>query len=195
MSSRDSILKTLRKQIIPQVSLPEVVEGPWIRYDDPVAKFEETVKFVGGSCSHVSSTAEILDKLNAYDEFRSAKSVFSAVSGISGNVAMEQIDDPHQLEDLDFVIYPGQFAVAENGAVWLSDANLRHRVCFFITQFLVLVVAKDSIVHNMHQAYQLAKIPKPGFGLFLSGPSKTADIEQSLVIGAHGCREMQVFLV
>ncbi len=195
MSSRETILKTLRKQIIPQVSLPEVVDGTWIRFDDPVAKFAEMVKFVGGSCSQVGSVSEILEKLNAFEEFRQAKRVFSAVDGITGSVSMEQTQDPHELEDLDFVIYPAQFAVAENGAVWLSDKNLKHRVCFFITQFLVLVVKKDSIIHNMHQAYQLAEMPTPGFGLFLSGPSKTADIEQSLVIGAHGCRELEVFLV
>ncbi|RMF38130.1 MAG: hypothetical protein D6753_16315, partial [Planctomycetota bacterium] len=72
---------------------------------------------------------------------------------------------------------------------------LKHRVIFFITQYLVLVVPKDQIVHNMHQAYARIDAPRPGFGLFLSGPSKTADIEQSLVIGAHGCRQLQVFLV
>jgi L-lactate dehydrogenase complex protein LldG len=108
---------------------------------------------------------------------------------------MDKVHDSHELQDLDFVIYHGQFAVAENGAIWLSDENLKHRVCFFITQFLVLVVQHDQIVHNMHQAYERARQPMPGFGLFLSGPSKTADIEQSLVIGAHGCRELQVFVV
>ena len=108
---------------------------------------------------------------------------------------LSEVDDPHDLENLDFVIYPGEFAVAENGAVWLTDRDLRHRVVFFITQFLVLVVRKEDVVHTMHQAYGRAEIPQPGFGLFLSGPSKTADIEQSLVIGAHGCRELQVYLV
>lgn len=195
MNSRDSILHTLRRQIIPQVGLPGVIDGPWIQFDDPLAKFEEMVKFVGGSCQQVTNAQHVADRLGEFAEFKQAKQTFSAVEGLPGNVLMDEIHDPHALESLDFVIYPGQFAVAENGAVWVSDENLKHRVCFFITQFLVLVVRKDSIVHNMHQAYQQAKVPRPGFGLFLSGPSKTADIEQSLVIGAHGCRELQVFLV
>ncbi len=112
---------------------------------------------------------------------------------------MAGVDDPHQLENLDFVIYPGQFAVAENAAVWVTDQNLKHRVVFFITQFLVLVVSAKDIVNNMHEAYARIGVnpgsPQPTFGLFLSGPSKTADIEQSLVIGAHGCRQMQLFIV
>lgn len=195
MSSREKILQTLKRQIVPQVDLPEVVEGQWLEYPDPIAKFEESIRFVGGSCLQVSSVAEIAEKLQQFDEFRQASRVFSTIDGLPGNVSMDETTDAHLLEDLDFVIYPGQFAVAENGAVWLTDGNLKHRVCFFITQFLVLVVDRTKIVHNMHQAYQLAKPPMPGFGLFLSGPSKTADIEQSLVIGAHGCREMQVYLI
>ena len=195
MSSRESILKTLKRQLVPQVALPDVVNGAWIEYPDPIAKFAETIQFVGGICHQVGSVAEIVEKLNGFNEFRSATRIFSGVEGIPGNVSMDNTAQPHDLETLDFVIYPGQFAVAENGAVWLTDNNLKHRVCFFITQFLVLVVERKNIVHTMHQAYQLAKPPQPGFGLFLSGPSKTADIEQSLVIGAHGCREMQVFLI
>jgi L-lactate dehydrogenase complex protein LldG len=180
---------------VPQVALPEVVDGAWIEYPDPVAKFMEMVKFAGANCELLQNESEIRGKLEAFDEFRNAKRVFSGISSVPGNVQMSVTEAARELEDLDFVIYPGQFAVAENGAVWLSDENLRHRVCFFITQFLVLIVQREQILHNMHQAYRLAKQPMPGFGLFLSGPSKTADIEQSLVIGAHGCRELQVYVV
>ncbi len=84
--------------------------------------------------------------------------------------------------------------VAENGAIWVDGSTLPHRVMLFIPQFLALVVSRSQIVHHMHQAYARIGHPKPGFGVFVSGPSKTADIEQNLVIGAHGCRTLQVFL-
>ena len=84
---------------------------------------------------------------------------------------------------------------AENGAIWVTGLPPLHRALPFIAQHLSIIVPADQIVDNMHQAYERAKVPQPGFGLFLSGPSKTADIEQSLVIGAHGCRELQVYLV
>ena len=195
MNSRANILNKLRRQIIDQVALPEVLEGDWIRYEDPVAQFKSSVEMVGGSCTSVRDTDEIASRLGGFEEWKSAERVFSKVDGIDGNVDLSEVDDPHDLENLDFVVYPGEFAVAENGAIWLTDSQLRHRVTFFITQYLVLVVRKDSIVHTMHEAYGKADPPQPGFGLFLSGPSKTADIEQSLVIGAHGCKELQVFLV
>ena len=195
MNSRDKILNTLKRQIVPQNPLPEVLEGEWTEYPDPIQKFTEMISFVGGSCQSISHLAELSEALQKFEEYRSAEQIFSAIDGVPGNVDMRQISSGHELERLDFVLFPAEFGVAENGAVWVTDANVRHRVCFFITQFLVILVRKESIVHNMHQAYQRANPPRPGFGLFLSGPSKTADIEQSLVIGAHGCRELQVFVI
>lgn len=195
MKTREEILTKLRRQIIDQIDLPEVVEGPWIQYEDPVDQLTQAIEMVGGSCVSLTSRDELPSRLERFEQYRNAQRVFSAVPEVPSNVELDQVDDPHDLENLDFVIYPGEFAVAENGAIWLTDSELKHRVVFFITQFLVLVLERDQIVNNMHEAYSRAIVPQPGFGLFLSGPSKTADIEQSLVIGAHGCRELQVYLV
>lgn len=195
VNSKQRILTKLRSQVVPHADLPEVLSGNWLRYEDPLKKYSESLKFVGGTCEELSSLAELREKLNQFEQFRDAKRIFSRVSQIEGNVDFADIADPHDLENVDFVIYPAEFAVAENGAVWLTDNNLRHRVIFFITQYLVLIVRRSDIVHNMHEAYARAVVPQPGFGLFLSGPSKTADIEQSLVIGAHGCKELQVYVV
>ncbi len=195
MDSKTEILSKLRRQIVDQVELPEVLDGPWIEYPDPLQQFTTMVEFAGGSCTPLTDMAELPDRLAQWDEWRQAQRIFSRVPEVPGNVDLEAVAEPHGLENLDFVVYPAEFAVAENGSVWLTDRDLRHRVVFFITQFLVLVVKQSDVVHTMHQAYARAEVPQPGFGLFLSGPSKTADIEQSLVIGAHGCKELQVFLV
>ena len=194
-NSKQLLLEKLRSQTLENKLLPEVIEGDWIRFEDPLAQFAETLKFVGGSCELLDSAQDLAGRLASFEQFRDAKRIFSTVPEVPGNVDLDGTDDPHLLENLDFVVYPGEFAVAENGAIWLTDRNLKHRVVFFITQYLVLVVKRADIVQTMHEAYARAQPPRPGFGLFLSGPSKTADIEQSLVIGAHGCRELQVYIV
>ena len=106
-----------------------------------------------------------------------------------------QQDDPHSLENVELCILEAQFGVAENGALWLTEAQMGQRVAPFITQNLAVVVKKSDMVPTMHHAYDRIAQAEYPFGLFLAGPSKTADIEQSLVLGAHGSRSMTVFLM
>jgi L-lactate dehydrogenase complex protein LldG len=95
---------------------------------------------------------------------------------------------PQSLSDVDVAILPGRWAVAENGAIWLEDSDMGNRVLPFITQHLILLIDPANIVENMHQVYRRIEVGKAGFGVFIAGPSKTADIEQSLVKGAQGAR-------
>ena len=104
-------------------------------------------------------------------------------------------EDPHELDDLNLAILEGQLGVAENGAIWLDDRHLPHRALPFITEHLVIVLLKSRLFPTMHQAYEEIGNQHSGFGLFIAGPSKTADIEQSLVIGAHGAMSLRVILV
>jgi hypothetical protein len=85
----------------------------------------------------------------------------------------------------------GRFAVAENGAVYVDAADLEARNSIVLAEHLVVVVPHDAIVPTMHEAVRLMPVDSP-CGWFLSGPSKTADIEQSLVFGAQGSRTHRV---
>ncbi len=80
----------------------------------------------------------------------------------------------------------GICAVAENGGVWLDTSAFGRRVDPFIAEELILVVKSGNIVENMHVLYDKIDPAAGGFGVLISGPSKTADIEQCLVYGAHG---------
>jgi len=100
-----------------------------------------------------------------------------------------------QLEKLEKIYVKGTLGVAENGAVWVYESHLLNRLTAFICQHLVLIINKKDIVGTLHQAYEKIEVNKEGFGLFIAGPSKTADIEQSLVIGAHGSRSTTVYVI
>jgi L-lactate dehydrogenase complex protein LldG len=109
-----------------------------------------------------------------------------------GRRRYEKTMDGLNLAEVEVLEIDGEFGVAENGAIWLAEEALPHRVAPFICQHLVINVSK--IVPNMHAAYAELNKPNSNFGLFLAGPSKTADIEQSLVIGAHGARSLTVVI-
>lgn len=195
MSSRDAILSAVRRHLPQSSPLPDFA-GPWIQYPDPFAQFASVLEMIGGRCVRVSSEAEILRELTTMPQFSSARKTLSLVpAALEGTVSMDQIDDPHDLADIDFAILPGEIAVAENAAVWVNEIHLRHRVIYFLCQHLALVVPAGNLVHNLHEAYERLSVTASPYGGFIAGPSKTADIEQSLVIGAHGPRSMTVFLV
>ncbi|HEX4130750.1 MAG TPA: LUD domain-containing protein [Pirellulales bacterium] len=193
--SKDDILAAVRRQRVPETPLPSL-DGPWIAYPDRAAQFAAMLEFVGGCCVRVEGVEQLNAQLAELPVWNDAKKTVSLVEGVGRSTFdLAAVADPHELEDVDFAILPGQFGVAENGAVWIDDRNLRHRVLPFIVQHLALVVRAGELIDTMHAAYERLRFDGPGFGVFISGPSKTADIEQSLVIGAHGPRSLTVFLM
>jgi L-lactate dehydrogenase complex protein LldG len=194
MSSRDSILAAVRSHLPQSSPLPDL-SGPWIQYPDPIAQFTQVLEAIGGRCIHVREPAEIQAELSKLPQFTEARQTLSVVPDITGTVSIDQINDPHDLSDVDFAILPGDLAVAENAAVWVNDVHVKHRVIYFLCQHLALVVRTSDLLHNLHEAYERLSVTQSPYGGFIAGPSKTADIEQSLVIGAHGPRSMTVFLV
>jgi len=194
--SRQTILDRLRGRAVDGPELPTVDLHRITRYADPVEQFQESLRFVGGESHVVDSPEQMLEILNSIEVFASARRIASTFpEAVPPTVDLTAIDDPHDLASLDWTIVRGEFGVAENGAIWIDGKTMPHRVMIFIAQYLAIAVSRSQIVHHMHEAYGRVGTPQPGFGIFVSGPSKTADIEQSLVLGAHGCRKLQVFLL
>jgi L-lactate dehydrogenase complex protein LldG len=195
MSSRDEILAVIRSRQWDGQAAPQL-NHEWIRYPDPQRQFAEVLKSVGGRCVIVNSPEEACADLRHFEPFKAARKTVSCVTGVGcSNFDLTSVSDPHELEDVDFAILPGELAVAENAAVWVTDSQVPFRVLYFLPQHVALVVSAAGLVHNMHEALDRIDLGQRPFGCFLSGPSKTADIEQSLVIGAHGARSLTVYLI
>ncbi len=190
-TSRDTILKAMRANAPNLRPLPAPPQA--VTYPNPLEHFAATLAGVGGRFLKATDEADFQLQLRSLEVYQAAKRIASTVPSLPGNVDLEALKNPHELEGIDLAILPGDFAVAENGAVWVPGTNLGpRRAIFVIAQHLVLVIQASSLVHNMQQAYESLSLQRPGFGVFISGPSKTADIEQSLVIGAHGARSCTV---
>lgn len=201
MSSRSSILSALRRHSVPESPLPDL-SGDWIHYPDKPARFAEVLAFVGGKPLRVVNQQELVSAIEALPQMAAAKHYVWIVPGVepvapAGAVRVDpsQVAQPSDLDNIDVSVVAGEFGVAENGAVWVTERPVTHRAVYFLAQHVVLVVPTRDLVDNMHEAYERLSFATSGFGLFMSGPSKTADIEQSLVIGAHGPRSLTVVLV
>jgi L-lactate dehydrogenase complex protein LldG len=144
--------------------------------------------------AEVKDYAEILHILNA--QFASANRIVSTVAELSSlTKGLAVNEDAHSLEDVDLAVILSPLAVSENGSIWLTDYHVPQRVLPFICQHLAVIIHKENLVSSMHEAYNKIGSADYGFGVFIAGPSKTADIEQSLVLGAHGPKSMTVFLM
>jgi L-lactate dehydrogenase complex protein LldG len=195
MTARDDILGRVRKSLPAAADLPDS-RAEWTRYGDPQQQFASVLAGVGGRCVPSADAAAAAADLEQQPAYRDARQRYSGVAGIgSSTFDLEAIDDPHQLADVDFAVLPGELAVAENGAVWVATDSVLERTLYFLSQHLAIVVPAERLVHNLHEAYSRLNVARCRFGTFISGPSKTADIEQALVIGAHGPRSLSVYLI
>jgi len=192
VSDRERILTALRRQP-PPGGAPPGSAGPWQCFADPGEHFATVLESVGGRCRRVGDGAELAAALASLPVWARATRALSAVPAVPSR-GTGVVSAARDAAEFDCALLPGRFAVAENAAVWVDERDVPHRALFYLPQHVALVVPASEVVHNMHEAYERLTFAR-GFGCFISGPSKTADIEQALVIGAHGPRSLTVFLV
>lgn len=196
-SAREAILRRVRAALPESVPLPQLpTTGPWQTFEKPEDRFREVLESVGGRCVRVPTVQAAHEWLRNFEPWIKAAVRASVVDGLGEpTINLNEVNDPHALENVGFAVLKGHFAVAENAAVWVTESDVKHRVLYFIPQHMALAIPASQIVHNMHEAYGRVQVTGHPFCGFISGPSKTADIEQSLVIGAHGARSLVVFLI
>lgn len=195
MTSREQILAAVKTNQPPLSELP-LLDEFFQKHDDVLLdKFTEILSGIGGTVTEVENIAEAIAQIkNHYNlEGLSVVSPLKSMKEIANVYLDKQL--PHELQNVELAILPVHFAVAENGACWVSEELFSNRVLPFITQHLVFLLNKTDILPTMHEAYERIGLQQYGFGTFIAGPSKTADIEQSLVLGAHGARSLWVFVI
>ncbi len=193
MSARETILKNITANKPELVELPSIDLNAVIQYNDLVQQYKTVLQSIGGG------TVELQDLSSLKQEFEAKKANGDFV--VNRIEALGEVSDAliqltaADLAAVDTAYIQGNVAVAENGAIWLYESNMGNRLLPFICQHLVIVIERKNIVPTMHHAYKQIESAKEGFGVFLAAPSKTADIEQSLVIGAHGARSLIVYII
>lgn len=189
--SKESILAAIRRNQPEDRPLP--ASPSFDRSgQDSLALFCQMVQTVGGKVLYAVEFESPAAVFTAH--FPAEKKIASTCPEYPGNVDIASVVHPLDLETVDLAVVPARLGVAENGAVWVTEEDCVHRVLPFIAQHLLIVLSAEHIVPDMHHAYQRIRIDETGFGAFIAGPSKTADIEQALVIGAQGARSLTVLL-
>jgi L-lactate dehydrogenase complex protein LldG len=190
MTSREKILRALSGG--PQAGPTPHYSGEAVSYLDVVEKFSEVLISIGGAVLPMASYAGVREYI--YQHFDPGERVISAVAPEFERLT-NATGQLHSMDNVEVAVIRAHFGVAENGAVWITDEQMVDRVVPFICQHLIVLLDRQSIVATMHDAYERIDGIEYEFGTFIAGPSKTADIEQALVLGAHGPKTMTVFLM
>ena len=193
MSTKEEILSKYRKNIHQQFDMPDLTDIRGITYPDPLAQFISMTQSVGGKVVELEAGKDINELIK--ELYPDAKEIASNLPEITiATRNPDTIGSAQALNGTDVGIIRGMFGVAENACVWIPQQMVEKAVCF-ISENLVILLKKSEIVNNMHEAYKRIEFNVYGYGTFISGPSKTADIAQVLVMGAQAARSATVVLV
>jgi L-lactate dehydrogenase complex protein LldG len=192
MSSRDEILARVRKNQPAARPLPAVPTFDDAVTGSPLESFETALKRMGGKLVDPPADGD----LNALVRrlFADARVICSAVPEVAGNRPLDRVRAPAELHDVDVGIVRAVYGVAETGSVWLTEAQFRVNTLGFLAQHLVVLLDPSRIVINLHHAYRERAQFDARYGVFMTGPSATADIEGVLIHGAQGIRTLTVIL-
>ena len=197
MNTRDEILQRLHQNTREVYDMPDLSGLVPITYDDVVEEFKTKTTTVAGAKLLEMHKGDDMNQL-VREAYPDAKVIASNLPGVKADMNPDTVSEAQELERVDVGVIRGTVGVAENACIWVPQTMKERAVCF-ASQYLVIVLSADQIVSNMHEAYQrIADCseyfhPYP-FGTFISGPSKTADIESALVYGAQAARGVTVVL-
>jgi L-lactate dehydrogenase complex protein LldG len=193
MSKKEDILSKYRKNIQQKFDMPDLSDIKGNTYPDPLVQFISMSETVGGKVLEVEPGQDINALVK--ELYPDAKEIASNLPEITiATRNPDTIGSPQALNGTDVGIIKGDFGVAENGCIWVPQQMEEKAVCF-ISENLVILLKKSEIVNNMHEAYKRIRFNDYGYGSFISGPSKTADIAQVLVMGAQAARSVTVLLM
>lgn len=193
-TSREAVLAAIRLAGVP----PSEAPAPWTS-SAPAdlalgERFAAALAAAGGT-AHFVSSGELPRLLAEHADLLRAEAVHSTHPGLASRTPGPTPQIPHDLAQLDLAVTTGGPSVAESGAVWLAPADGMTRAACYLAEHLVLIIEASGIVADLHDAYACVDPAARSFGCWVAGPSKTADIEQVVVIGAHGARSLVVFVV
>ena len=198
MSTKEDILSRLRQNTRETYDLPDFGSIKPITYADPVEEFKtKTTTTAGAKLIELDDEANLNQTIR--EAYPDAKIIASNLPGVEADLNPDAVGSAQELMKVDVGVVEGRIGVAENACIWIPQQMKEKAICFASEQ-LVIVLRRQDIVNNMHEAYERIEqsqefFQKYPFGTFISGPSKTADIESALVYGAQAARGVTVVLI
>jgi L-lactate dehydrogenase complex protein LldG len=168
---------------------------------DLLDEFGASLEMVGATCVFAESEDQAADRLREIVSSISAKSVVRSDSELVQRIVVKArigaVPDPSR-DDLfssDIGITSAQWAIAETGTLVLEAGSERHRLMSLVPPVHACVLRAGSIRRTMAEILKLVDTVSNPTITFVTGASRTSDIELTLAIGVHGPRELHVIVI
>ena len=204
--SKENILKKIRKALSHSTPLPfpqsEGSQSVFQPLEQEVeVEFAEQFTRLQGKFIYCINRQELAFQLSSLVKKQDWKKIFCLEDKLLGPLTT-QLDDrlmKTDLADCDVSITGCEYLVARTGSIVMSSAQPGGRTTSVYAPIHVCIAYTNQLVYDLKDALQAAKekygAKMPSMITFATGPSRTADIEKTLVVGVHGPKEVYLFLV
>lgn len=206
-TSREKVLKKIRNALISKQELP----FPDINYESSVFRelnesleinFAEEFNKTGGKFVYCENETEFIENLRYLIRNKQWDRIFSVDLELSeilnkGNIPF--ISSKEKFKTIQVGITQCEFLVARLGSIMVSSGQMSGRRLHAFPDTHIVLAYTSQLVPDLKDAFLRLRNKYetrfPSFVSLITGPSRTADIEKTLVMGAHGPKELYVFLL
>jgi L-lactate dehydrogenase complex protein LldG len=205
-SAKENILKKIRQALSQSTPIPfPQSEGHHSVFQpatqDPEIEFAEQFARLQGKFIFCVDHQELVAQLNTLIANRSWKKVYCREEKLKTTLKENSFDNfaGMDLAECDAAVTTCELLVARTGSIVMSAAGPSGRTVSVYAPIHICIAYTDQLVYDIRDGLQLLKEKYqhhlPSLITFATGPSRTADIEKTLVVGVHGPKEVYLFLV
>jgi L-lactate dehydrogenase complex protein LldG len=203
-NARDTILKKIKQALKQPVPVPFPATQPLPLYpalqQEPALEFAERFTNLQGRFSYCSSEEELVAQLSSLAETRKWKKIFCRETALQEMLHASGFPFNYHptLADCDAAITGCEYLVARTGSILLSSAGESGRTVSVYAPIHICIAYTHQLVEDIADGLEKALLQNPTYPSLLTlatGPSRTADIEKTLVVGVHGPKEVFCFLI
>ena len=200
--AREEILNKLKSALHSVPEAPDFEQPVYHSINLPLElAFKENLEKINGFVHLYETEEELFSGLKEFLFSVQKENIFCNEDKICSQLNAFGIpfqQSPELLKNVEVGITGCEFLIAHTGSVMVSSAQKGGRQMFVYPPLHIVIAHKNQLVDYLEKAYfGIHKKYKDGFPsqiALITGPSRTADIEKTLVLGAHGPRELRVFI-
>jgi L-lactate dehydrogenase complex protein LldG len=177
---------------------PQSVAAVQVALLPPVARLRQSLEAVGGRCEIVNGEDEAAEAVRTILSRIGARRVAVSDCGFEVDTAGVEFvvnADKETLFGCDAGLTSAQWGIAETGTLVLESNRERHRLASLVPPVHIALLRAENIRQTMGEVLALIEEDLSRVVTFITGPSRTSDIELTLAIGVHGPAELYVVIV